>query len=129
MKSNALQKRRALPYLLATGLLSGVLNGLLGAGGGILIVFSLSFLLGDSIQDPRDLYANALCVMLPISAISCVRYAAAGQLSTEGFGIYVLPAILGGLCGGMLLGRLNATLVKKLFGALIIYSGILMIIR
>ena len=129
MKSRIRPPQKPLPYLLATGLVSGVLNGLLGAGGGIPIVFSLSFLLGDRLRDPRDLYANALCVMLPISAVSCVRYAMAGRMATEGFGIYVIPAILGGLLGGLLLGRLNAALVKKLFGALIVYSGILMMIR
>ena len=118
-----------MPYLLATGVVSGFLNGLLGAGGGIPIVFSLSFLLGETLEDPRDLYANALCVMLPISAVSCVRYAMAGQLSVTGFGIYALPAILGGIVGGFLLGKLKASLIKKLFGALILYSGILLIIR
>lgn len=129
MKSKTLQKRSTLPFLIGTGLVSGVLNGLLGAGGGIPIVFALAYLLGDSLEDPRDLYANALCVMLPISAISCVRYAMAGRLVTDGFGVYAIPAIAGGLLGGFLLGRLNATLVKKLFGALIIYSGVLLMIR
>ena len=130
MKASKTQiKKKALPYLLATGVVSGFLNGLLGAGGGIPIVFSLSFLLGETLEDPRDLYANALCVMLPISAVSCVRYAMAGQLSVTGFGIYALPAILGGIVGGFLLGKLKASLIKKLFGALILYSGILLIIR
>lgn len=115
--------------LLATGLLAGFLNGLLGAGGGIPIVFFLAYVLGDALEDPRDLYANALCVMLPISLVSCLRYAMAGNLRTEGFGVYALPAIAGGIVGGILLGRLRAPLLKKLFGVLVIYSGILLIIR
>ena len=124
-----MRRAKALPYLLATGLLSGFLNGLLGAGGGIPIVFSLSFLLGDSLEDPRDLYANALCVMLPISSVSLVRYAVAGRLVTEDFWLYAIPAALGGITGGFLLGKLKASFIKRLFAALVIYSGVLLIIR
>ena len=124
------QKHQAAPLLLiCAGLLAGFLNGLLGAGGGIPVVFFLSWFLGDTLQDRRDLYANALCVMLPISAVSCVQYAMVGNLQTEGFGVYALPAIVGGVAGGILLGRLRASVLKKLFGALVIYSGILLVIR
>lgn len=123
------QGKQVAVYLIVTGLLAGVVNGLLGAGGGILVVFALSALLGEEMGDPRDLYANALCVMLPISIISCIRYALNGNLRTEGFGVYALPAVAGGLVGGFLLGKLKAAWLKKLFGALVIWSGVLLIIR
>ena len=116
-------------YLLLSGFFAGLINGLLGAGGGILVVFALSALLGAEGEDRRDLYANALCVMLPISALSCLRYAAAGNLPTKGFGLYALPAIAGGVVGGILLGRVNGVWLKRLFGALVIWSGILLMIR
>ncbi|MBE6546822.1 MAG: hypothetical protein E7668_05230 [Ruminococcaceae bacterium] len=127
-------KRRLRPalrfFLLAlAGLLAGFANGLLGAGGGIVIVLALARLLEGSELEGRDLYANALCIMLPISAVSCLRYALAGNLTTEGFGVYALPAIVGGLLGGVLLSKLKAPLLKKLFGTLVIWSGILLILR
>jgi len=111
------------------GLLAGIANGLLGAGGGIIAVFALAHFLRSGEYERRDLYANALCVMLPISAVSCLRYAAAGHLVTEGFGVYALPAVAGGVVGGILLGRLRASALKRLFGLLVIYSGILLIVR
>lgn len=111
------------------GFLAGGINGLLGAGGGILTVYALNFALKGEEADRRDIYANALCVMLPISAVSCVRYAAAGNIHTEGFAVYALPAILGGLLGGFLLGRLKPNITKKLFGILVVWSGIMLIIR
>lgn len=120
---------RTVLFLAVGGLLAGFANGLLGAGGGIVAVFALSAVIGDELGDRRDLYANALCVMLPISVVSCIRYALAGHLRTEGFGVYVIPAVLGGICGGVLLGRLKASFLKKLFGALVIWSGILLILR
>ena len=116
-------------YLALGGLLAGFANGLLGAGGGILVVFALAAARSEDLPEARDLYANALCVMLPISAVSCVRYALSGHLRTEGFGVFALPAIAGGLLGGLLLGKLKAKPLKKLFGARVIYSGIMLMIR
>ena len=132
MKQRILRNTKALsPILLpaTAGFLAGMANGLLGAGGGIIAVFALSRMFRSAVLDRRDLYANALCVMLPISAVSCVRYALAGHLVTERFGIYAIPAIAGGLAGGLLLGRLGGTALKRLFGLLVIWSGILLILR
>ena len=130
MRTNAFLKTRgAWGGVVLAGLLAGFANGLVGAGGGIIAVFAFSYFLRSGEYERRDLYANALCVMLPISAVSCLRYAAAGHLVTDGFGLYAIPAVLGGLLGGFLLGRLRASLLKKLFGLLVIYSGIMLIIR
>lgn len=116
-------------YLIFGGFLAGFANGLLGAGGGILIVFALAWACAEALPEARDLYANALCVMLPISAVSCIRYALSGHLQIEGFGVFALPAIAGGILGGLLLGKLKAKPLKKLFGALVIYSGVILMIR
>ncbi len=123
-------KSKTAPYLLLIfGVAAGFVNGLFGAGGGILIIYTLNYLIKDHIEDSRDIYANALCAMLPVSAVSCIRYAVNGNIVTEGFGIYAIPAMIGGIVGGFLLGKLKAGFMKKLFAALVIYSGILMIIR
>ena len=116
-------------FLAVGGLLAGFANGLLGAGGGIVAVFALSAVLRGRFEDRRDLYANALCVMLPVSAVSCIRYAFAGHLSTEGCGVYALPAVFGGFLGAILLGKLKGIWLKRLFGALVIWSGVLLMIR
>ena len=116
-------------FLVVFGFLSGVVNGLLGAGGGILIVLAVGYALRGEECDGRDFYANALCVMLPISALSCLRYAMRGHLSGADISRYILPALLGGLVGGLLLGRLKVLALKKLFASLVIYSGIVLIIR
>lgn len=115
--------------LAAAGFLAGLANGLLGAGGGIIAVFAFARFLRGENTERRDLYANALCVMLPISTVSCLRYGLSGHLVTEGFGVYALPAIVGGVVGGLLLGRLGGSALKKLFGLLVIWSGVLLIIR
>ena len=121
--------RHTARLLPAVGLLCGFLNGLLGAGGGIVTVYGLRYLLRDDPLSPRDLYANALCVMLPITAISCLFYTLRGALHFEGFSLFFLPAALGGFLGGLLLDRIRAPFLQKLFARLVIASGILLLIR
>ncbi len=116
-------------FLPIMGFLSGLANGMLGAGGGILIVYALRGIHGEEELDSRDLFANALCVMLPVSALSCILYAIRGNLPTSGIGLYMLPAILGGAAGGILLSKAKPKFLKKLFAALVVYSGVILIIK
>ena len=121
--------RARLLGILLMGIGAGLVNGLLGAGGGILIVYAMAIALRGSDTDPRDLYANALCIMLPVSAFSALRYAASGNLPVSDFSVYVLPAIAGGFLGGLLLERLRGVTAKRLFALLVIYSGLFLILR
>ena len=116
-------------FLGVMALLAGLANGLLGAGGGIIVVYAFNMCLEGKLSDPRDIFANALCVMLPISAVSCVGYALMGKLTDNGLGTFIIPAVLGGICGGLLLGKINASLLRKLFAGIVIYSGITLMIK
>mgnify|MGYP000032976406 CR=1 FL=1 len=112
-----------------TGLAAGCVNGLLGAGGGIIAVWGLGRMLHGKQSEPRYIYANALAVMLPMSAVSAINYSLRGLADSRELGILVLPAIAGGLCGALILDRINADWLKLIFSAIIIYSGITMLIR
>ena len=111
------------------GLAAGFANGLLGAGGGILIVFGLSPLLSSDLNGSRDVFANALAVMLPISVVSVISYMLKGRFDTDAFGLYVIPAVIGGFTGAILLDKLKLSLIKKLFAILVIWSGVYLIMR
>ncbi len=113
--------------LLLIGLLAGFTNGLLGAGGGILIVFGMTPLLASDPEGQRDVFANALAVMMPVSIVSVVSYILAGRFCDAPFGIYLLPAVAGGLLGGFLLDRLKLPLIKRLFALIVIWSGLYML--
>ena len=126
-----IDKKGLSPFLRLTvfGLAAGFANGLLGAGGGILIVFGLSSLLNFNEEGKRDVFANALAVMLPISIVSVISYISKGRFNTDAFGIYALPAVAGGFFGAVLLGRLKLRIIKKLFALLVIWSGVYLILR
>ena len=113
--------------LAAGGVFAGFINGLLGAGGGIIIVFVLSKLLQGS--DSRDIFANALCIMLPLSVVSCTVYISKGAVSFDGFSAFIPSAIIGGVLGAFLLCKINTVFLRKLFAILVAVSGILLLFR
>ncbi len=120
-------KRNHLPLLILGGALAGLLNGLLGAGGGVAAVFVLKRALVGKTEDSRDVFAHTVAVILPLCAFSLLNYAMRGAASLEGASFFILPAIIGGAAGGFLLDRLKVGFVQSLFGLLILISGIIML--
>ena len=114
--------------LIAIGLGAGFLNGLLGAGGGILIVFGLRKLLKRNLKDPRAIFPTAIAVMLPLSLLSAWQYARAGSLQLSYFGWLILPAIAGGVIGALLLRRLSVKALSRLFAAVVLISGLVLVL-
>ena len=112
------------------GLAAGFVNGLLGAGGGVVIVRSAARVLPHGGEyTPRDVYASALAVMLPVSAVSALSYARLGVWDGTGAWTYVLPALVGGIAGALLLDKLHTQLLRLIFSAVAAYSGIMMLFK
>lgn len=118
-------------FLLLLGALAGFLNGLLGTGGGIAIVYVMRryYARHASDESDRDAYATALSVMLPISVFSVVHYIRADALDLASFAPMLLPTIAGGVLGGILLDKLKLAWLSRLFALLVLISGIFMIVR
>ena len=118
-------------FLLLLGALAGFLNGLLGTGGGIAIVYAMRhyYARHESSQSDRDAYATALSVMLPISVFSLVHYIRADALDLSSFAPMLLPTVAGGLLGGILLDKLKLDWLSRLFALLVLVSGFFMIVR
>lgn len=125
----ALKNKVRPALLLAAGLGSGLINGLLGAGGGIITVLAISRLCRSSLPDNRDVYANALVVTLVLTLTSTALYILRGNAPPADLTSLVLPAAAGGLIGGLLLGRISSQTLQLLFSVLLVISGIFMIIR
>lgn len=67
--------------------------------------------------------------VLILSVASLVMYASCGAVSFADTADYLLPAAIGGVFGAFLLDKTKATLMKKIFAALVIYAGITLIFR
>ncbi|MBQ2256765.1 MAG: TSUP family transporter [Clostridia bacterium] len=115
--------------LLACGLAAGLINGLLGTGGGIILVLGLSVLCKSTLPDRRDVCANSLIVTLALTMLSTALYIGKGNAPPADLSRFVLPGAVGGLAGGILLGRITPHALGKLFAVLLVISGIFMLFR
>jgi uncharacterized membrane protein YfcA len=97
----------------AVGLLTGVLSGLFGVGGGFIIVPALVFF---STMNIRRAVATSLLVISLISASGVASYLIAGEsLALDITGLFVLGGVLGLGLGTILSHRLSGAKLQKIF--------------
>ena len=115
-------------YIALLAFLSGVTNGVLGAGGGIILIFLLAHLFKGEENGTKASFAVSCTAVLALSAISTISYTGKGTISFADAAPYLLPALVGGLIGALVLQRINTLLLKRIFAVLLIYGGIRMIV-
>ncbi len=100
--------------------LPGLINGLLGTGGGILAV-SMFRKLG---LKPNQAHATAVGLMLPLSAISLAVLLLQGGENQLQYWPLIIPTLLGSVVGSRLLKRIKPRFLRLLFSLLILYSAV-----
>ena len=108
---------------------AGFCNAVLGAGGGIVLTLTLGAFCSDRFSDRRALLSTSQAAMIPCCILSCIIYYFQGRLDTTSFSVFAIPALLGGIAGGLLLNRIKSKWIVRLFSALVIWSGMRMIVR
>jgi hypothetical protein len=108
-----------------SGVITGFLNGLFGAGGGMVIVPLLERV---AKLEKHKAHATAIAVILPISLVSVAVYIFKG---TVPWGI-VLYLTVGGLAGGFigakLLPKISTVWLRRVFALFILAAAIRMLI-
>lgn len=102
------------------GAAAGVLNGMLGAGGGMVTVPLLSAL---GVRGKKS-HATALMVIVPLSAVSAGLYLWQGRLTVLDALPYLPGCLVGAVLGSLLLPRISTGWLKLLFGGLLLWGGI-----
>lgn len=105
----------------AAGTAAGFINGLFGAGGGMILVPILQRVL--HLED-RQCFPTALCIMLPISLVSIWVYAKTDGIDLRAALPYLVTGLIGGLIGGALYRKVPTKLLHKALGLLILWGGI-----
>ncbi len=113
--------------LVGIGFVTGIINGLFGSGGGTLIVPALVFILG--IEDYKA-HATAISIILPLSIISTFIYLKKDiiqyQIATM---IAIGGGVLGSLIGAKFLNKIPTSVLRKIFGTIIIITALRMIFK
>lgn len=106
------------------GLLSGVLNGLFGSGGGCVVVPAMAKFL--KIEDKKA-HATAILIILLMSLVSSFLYIKNGFFD---MGLWLKTSaggVIGGAVGAAVLARISVRWLKIVFGSVIVVTAIKMI--
>lgn len=122
IKKNLLKKNW---ILIVGGALSGFVNGLLGAGGGMLAVPTLR----KSGLDTKESHAGAIAVIMPLSVASGAMYLLGGKVAITDALPYLPGGIIGAVLGAIFLRKIKPAILRKIFGGFAIWAGIKMIFK
>ena len=86
-------------FISAMGILTGFVNGLLGAGGGMIAVPSLK----KAGLEQKKAHANAVAVILPITLLSAILYISKGYVNLSDAYIYMPTGVIGAVIGSYIL--------------------------
>ena len=119
------QENVSLWKCLLAGLAAGFVNGFFGAGGGMVLVPLLIWLVG---LPDKLAFSSAISIILPLCVVSLVIYGRHDMLTLSD----ALPYLLGGAGGGVLAGlwfqKVPAKWLHLALGALILLGGVRLLI-
>lgn len=104
------------------GALAGTVNGFIGSGGGILLIYGMELLLGEE-QDTKDRFTTAVVSILPMSAISAYIYYRNSGASVADAAPYLSAALFGGVFGAWLMTVITPKILKTVFAVLMVWAG------
>ena len=119
------QENVSLWKCLLAGLAAGFVNGFFGAGGGMVLVPLLIWLVG---LPDKLAFSSAISIILPLCVVSLVIYGRHDMLPLSD----ALPYLLGGAGGGVLAGlwfqKVPAKWLHLALGVLILLGGVRLLI-
>ncbi len=117
-------KLRKNAILIITGIVTGVVSGLFGGGGGMIVVPMLTILCG---LKEKQAHATAIAIILPITAISGLIQIISGNYELQ-IGIPTLiGTIVGGVIGALALKAINNKALIKIFAVVMFIAGVKML--
>ena len=107
-------------YVVA-GILAGILNGLFGAGGGLILVPLLTGWIG---LEQKRAFATSVAIILPLSIVSYTLFCLQGGNVWEEALPYLLGGVIGGLISAKLFQNVSVRWLHRLFALLLFYGGV-----
>lgn len=110
--------------LISLGLVTGLVNGIFGSGGGTIIVPAL--VLFFELEDYKA-HATAISIILPLSIISTIIYFFNNTIPFRTSILVMIGGLVGSYIGAKILNKIPTNILRKIFGIVIIYTAVRMI--
>ena len=117
-----LHMNKSLKALAGIGI--GFINGLLGAGGGMLAVPVLK----QSGLEQKKAHATGLALILPLSIFSAVMYTVSGKVTLDNALPFIPAGLIGALAGAWLMPKLPSRILKMMLGVFMVWAAIRLIV-
>ena len=107
--------------IILAGCGAGVVNGLFGAGGGMVLVPLLCWL--TELED-EEIFPASVCIILPICLVTLTMTYQSGILNISTITTYMIASTIGGILAGIIGKKIPTTCLHKTLGLLILWGGI-----
>lgn len=128
LRSEPRTRAEPLPYskvrLVGAGAATGLVSGLIGAGGGFLVVPALIYLAGLSVHEA---VGTSLLVITFSSAAGFMGHVTHVDLEPRLLAVVTLPGLVGVVSGARLARRVPPARLRRAFGVLVLALGIFLL--
>ena len=107
--------------LILAGLGAGAVNGLFGAGGGMILVPLLSLL---TAMEEKEIFNSSIAIILPLCIVSILSDAINGTFLLGKALPYLIGSAAGGLAAGFWGKKIPVKWMHRALGLLIVWGGV-----
>lgn len=111
--------------LIVIGILAGLFSGMFGVGGGIVMIPLMAFALGFTQHEAQGTSLAVLAI--PVTFLAAYNYYEAGHVNWKYAAIIAITFVVGGYLGSKVAILIDQSLLKKIFGILMIIVALRMI--
>ena len=107
--------------MIFAGILAGVTNGIIGAGGGMILIPALCLM--TDLQD-SEIFPASVCIVLPISIISLCMTGKTDAVPWGVTGALLCGSVLGGILAGSFGKNIPTKWLHRILGIIVLWGGI-----
>ena len=115
-----MKKDKPIRYALS-GTAAGMINGLFGAGGGMVLVPTLTALTDI---DDAEIFPASICIILPMCFVSLLFSVSDGGIPWSMALPYLIGSAAGGIIAGLVGRRIPSKILHRLLGVIILWGGV-----